>query len=279
MVSDAGSVAANTTTDQFSILGGAGISTSISGDVLTILNDSPNVDQNLWETILADAGSTVAGIITDTLTVAGGLGIDTSITGDTLDIILNAVIDNLQDVDTVTDPPVIGSRLVWKVATSKWEPQSPLLSTALGQMFEIVFSKGSAVSMAWIDSNGTPSNEAPPVCAWEARLAGLTFTNNRTTATTDIKIYRTAEGALASSRTLVETWSLLNARTARKTDYTPSGGGNFIPFFEGDKISVYFDGAGGPSAPRGVTLILHFIITDFSSGEVIDSWVGNIADP
>ncbi len=78
----------------------------------------------------------------------------------------------------------------------------------------------------------------------------------------------------------METWSITDARTARKTDYTASGGGNHVQFFEGDKISVYFAKPGGsPTSPSGVTLIMHFIITDFTSGEVIDDWSGNITDP
>ena len=78
---------------------------------------------------------------------------------------------------------------------------------------------------------------------------------------------------------MVETWAISNARTARKTDYTESGGGNFIEFFEGDKISVYFTDPGGVTNPRGVTLILHFIVTDFTSDDVVDNWTGDISDP
>jgi len=86
IVSDLGSAVANITTDSLSILGGAGISTAIVGDVLTIVNDSPNIVQSLWETISSDVGSVAANIATDTLTIAGGTGISTAVLGDTLTI-------------------------------------------------------------------------------------------------------------------------------------------------------------------------------------------------
>lgn len=262
--------------DTLNILGGTNVTTTIVGDTLTI-DVTAGADQNLWETITSDSGSTVANITTDTLSIFGGLGIDTSITGDILSIVLNADLDDLNDVDASS--PDGESHLVFDSGSGNWETQSPGQATAFGQMFEIVFSKISAVSGAWIDSNGTPSNQAPPVCGWKSRLVGLTYTNNRDGTNTTIEIYRTAEGASTSSRTLVATWVLTNARTARKTDYTSSGGGNFVEFFEGDKISVYFDGPSGPTAPRGITLILHFIVTDFTGAEVIDDWTGNITDP
>ena len=86
IASDSGSTVANSTTDTLTIAGGTGISTSVSGDTLTITNDSPNSDQNIWLTVAADTGSTAASTTTDTLTIAGGTNITTSISGDTLTI-------------------------------------------------------------------------------------------------------------------------------------------------------------------------------------------------
>ncbi len=91
-----GPTAADNTTDTWTFTGGSGISTSITGDVLTITNDAPQVDdtQNLWETIVSDSGSTTADTLTDSLSILGsttaGLeGIATSITGDILTVGLN----------------------------------------------------------------------------------------------------------------------------------------------------------------------------------------------
>lgn len=256
---------------------GGGVVASNAGDgVITISIPGGAGVSNAITTVVGDTGS-FTGVGEDTLNILGGLGIDTIISGDVLTIILNAALDDLSDVDVPA--PAAASQLVFDSGSGNWEAQSPSASTPFGQMFEIVFSNGSTVADSWIDSNGTPSNEAPPVCGWECRLAGITFTNNRDTVSTNIEIYRTAEGALPTTRTLVATWSISNARTARKTDYTNSDGGNFVQFFEGDKISVYFQNPGGVTNPRGITLILHFIITDFTSAEVVDNWSGDISDP
>ena len=86
IVSDSGSAVADTTTDILSLLGGSGVSTSISGDVLTITNDLPNVDQNLFLNVASDSGTAVADNTTDTLSILGGTGISTSVSGDVLTI-------------------------------------------------------------------------------------------------------------------------------------------------------------------------------------------------
>ena len=89
--SDSGSTSANTTTDSLTIQGGTDISTSISGDILTINYTGAGAGtQDLFETIQSDSGSTTANSATDTLTVSGGTGITTSIAGDTLTITNNS---------------------------------------------------------------------------------------------------------------------------------------------------------------------------------------------
>lgn len=65
---------------------GNAVSLSSTGTDITITNNAPNVDQNLWATIAATTGSTTANTTTDTLTVVGAGGITTSISGDTLTI-------------------------------------------------------------------------------------------------------------------------------------------------------------------------------------------------
>lgn len=86
--SDSGSKTANTTTTTVNFVGGTGISTAISGDNLTITNDSPNVDQAIFASVGADTGSAiVAEQPTDVLTVAGGNGIATSTSGSTVSIV------------------------------------------------------------------------------------------------------------------------------------------------------------------------------------------------
>lgn len=55
-------------------------------ETLSIVNTAPNIDQNLWETIISDSGNVSASTTTDSLSVIGGAGIATSIVGSTITI-------------------------------------------------------------------------------------------------------------------------------------------------------------------------------------------------
>ena len=80
--------------DILYINGGAGITITASGtgtgsnvDQITIENASPNVVQNVFQTIQVDgAATTTANTATDTLTIQGGTDITTSLVGDVITI-------------------------------------------------------------------------------------------------------------------------------------------------------------------------------------------------
>lgn len=85
---DTGTTTASAANDTLIVAGGTNISTSITGDTLTInmtgaLGDP---DQNLFETFAADNGSTSATVTTDTLTIAGGASISTNLSTNTITI-------------------------------------------------------------------------------------------------------------------------------------------------------------------------------------------------
>ena len=85
---DTGSTTASAAQDTLTVTGGTNISTSISGDVLTInmtgaLGDP---DQNLFSTIGSDSGSKTANSATTTINIIGGTGISTAVAGDNLTI-------------------------------------------------------------------------------------------------------------------------------------------------------------------------------------------------
>jgi hypothetical protein len=88
---------ANSITDEFTLTGGSNITTAIVGDILTITNDAPNVDQNLWKTFIADTGTVDANTTTDSFTLTGGTSITTAISGDAITITNDApnVVQNL----------------------------------------------------------------------------------------------------------------------------------------------------------------------------------------
>ena len=86
--SDTGTKTAGSATSTINLLGGTGISTAISGDNLTITNDSPNVVQEVYKTITGDSGTTTAQLATSSLAVSGGNGITSAVTSNT--VTLNA---------------------------------------------------------------------------------------------------------------------------------------------------------------------------------------------
>ena len=70
--SDNGVAVADSAIDTLGISGGDDISTSVTGDTVTITNDAPNVDQNVFTTFAISAGSNVtASSTTESVSVIG----------------------------------------------------------------------------------------------------------------------------------------------------------------------------------------------------------------
>ena len=84
--SDSGNKTAGSATSTINFVGGTGISTAISGDDLTITNDSPNVSQEVFRTITGDSGTTTASLATSSLAVTGGQGVTTAVTSNTVTV-------------------------------------------------------------------------------------------------------------------------------------------------------------------------------------------------
>ena len=102
---DSGSTAANTTTDALTITGGTGITTAISGDTVTISNDSSS---SMTFNVVDD--SSTAGTISngEDLKIAGGTGITTAMAGDTLTI-TNSNPTGLDNIVEDTTPELGGA--------------------------------------------------------------------------------------------------------------------------------------------------------------------------
>jgi hypothetical protein len=75
-----GSTTASSNVDTLNFSAGTGVTLSASNDLITITNSAPNVDQNIFQNVLAGGVTIVADTPTDTLSFAAGTGI--SITGD-----------------------------------------------------------------------------------------------------------------------------------------------------------------------------------------------------
>jgi len=75
-----GSTTANSNVDTLNFQSGNGITMTASNDLITITNSSPNVDQNIFQNVLAGGVTISADTTTDTLSFAAGTGI--TVTGD-----------------------------------------------------------------------------------------------------------------------------------------------------------------------------------------------------
>ena len=84
---DNGTRTATTTTDTINFVGGTGIETNLNANNLTFTNTSPNVVQNVLQTINDSVGgSYTATSSTDEFTITGSAAISTSLAGSTLTI-------------------------------------------------------------------------------------------------------------------------------------------------------------------------------------------------
>jgi hypothetical protein len=120
---DSGSTTPNITDDTLTISGGDSISTSISGDTLTVnFTGQAGGASNAITTVVTDDGTfTATGEAT--LQILGRTNISTELTTDTneLHIDLDAFsIDFLSDVDTTSSAPVTGNVLKWN--GTNWAP-------------------------------------------------------------------------------------------------------------------------------------------------------------
>tara|TARA_B100000131_G_scaffold317578_1_gene359824 strand:+ start:9477 stop:10973 length:1497 start_codon:yes stop_codon:yes gene_type:complete len=85
---DTGTTTASAATDTLIFAGGTNISTSITGDTVTIAMTGTlgDPDQNLFSTIGSDAGNKTAASATSTINFIGGTSISTAVSGDNLTI-------------------------------------------------------------------------------------------------------------------------------------------------------------------------------------------------
>ena len=74
-----GSTTASSNVDTLNFSAGTGVTLSASNDLITITNSAPNVDQNIFQNVLAGGVTITASSTTDTLPIIGGTDITTSV--------------------------------------------------------------------------------------------------------------------------------------------------------------------------------------------------------
>ena len=155
---DSGSTTPNITDDTLTISGGDSISTSISGDTLTVnFTGEAGGASNAITTVVTDDGTfTATGEAT--LQVLGRTNISTELTTDTneLHIDLDAFsIDFLSDVDTTSSAPVTGNVLKWN--GSNWAPGTDATTGGAGTDADTLDGFDSAYFLDYNNLSNTPT--------------------------------------------------------------------------------------------------------------------------
>ena len=96
-----GSTSATVTTGHSNFLGGTGISTNLNAGAITITNDSPNIVQNVLQSVSGDTGSYTAVASNSGFTIAGGTGITTAVSSNTLTITNTASFPSASENDNL----------------------------------------------------------------------------------------------------------------------------------------------------------------------------------
>lgn len=153
---DTGSATPNIVNDTLNIAGGTNVTTSISGDTLTIDATVTGGATNAITTVITDDGQfTATGEAT--LQILGRTNISTELTTDTneLHIDLNAFgINFLSDVDTATSPPTTGQVLKWN--GTNWVPAADVASGGAGLDADTLDGFDSAYFLNYNNLTNTP---------------------------------------------------------------------------------------------------------------------------
>lgn len=256
----------STDTDTISdaIVGGVGI-TVTSGSNETTIDGHVRYDKSENDAIIGGYGAVVTS------------GANT-ITIDTFDD---------DDIDTITVSGVTMSGSVTfatvggtTITPDNSDTDNPVITISggasvgelVGSLFQIEFTNGGNTSNTWLavsDSN-LSGNQTPWTACFPCRLAGLSFSNRNTGADLDMEIHVAREGD-GNSSTLEYTWSIVNGRTAFKTDIPTTE----LVLDPGDKVSVYAAGAGGSG--RDVWLGVFWEIVSRTTSEGVENWSGSIS--
>jgi len=139
---------------------------------------------------------------------------------------------------------------------------------ASGGIFHASFLNESTTKNRWLEyAEDRSCSEVPFIVPWNSRLIGITFINKESNRDTDVRIYR-ANQSQGRSDTLIHTWSVRDARTARKTIFASD-----IEFAAGDKVAVYLKDAG--SDPKAPMIVLYFERIDELTSDFSEDYSGN----
>lgn len=114
-------------------------------------------------------------------------------------------------------------------------------------LISLEFFRDSDSSDYWMSrgDNSTRSNQVPFVSPWDLELVGLAFSNEEDNVDVDVELYSVNEGDGSSPKVLEFTWSLVDVRVARKTNFSGS-----VIIEAGDKLGIFLKDTGkNPDEP------------------------------
>ena len=199
--SDSGSKTANSATATINIVGGASISTAVSGDNLTVTNDAPNVVQEVYKTVTGDTGTTTAQLSTSSLAISGGTGLASVVTSNT--VTLNADF-------YLSGGAMEGDNVVYN--GTSWDPiESPCLN--------LIISANGASAYRFSGSGVNTTTDNPTIYVYR----GFTYRFNNETGAAHPFALRTTSGGgsvtdgVSGSQEGVQLWTVPQSLAAGTT--------------------------------------------------------------
>lgn len=147
-------------------------------------------------------------------------------------------------------------------------------NSSIGGIFDTQFIRQSSASNTWLywGDSGITSDDTPFVVPFNARLVGVTFSNNTNNRDTDIRV-AVSKATQGSTVDRNLTFQVRNNRTYAWSDF--SGTDASFNVDKGDKVSVYLANAG--DIPNDVIVNLYFKIRTENSNTVTENHSGSFS--
>jgi hypothetical protein len=137
-------------------------------------------------------------------------------------------------------------------------------------MWQHQFHEDSTVKNEWLNNgeDNIPSNESPHCVLWKSKLVGLSFTNSKSGADCDVKLYIAAEGDGNSPLIKIYEWQIRDCRTKRKTNFDPD-----VIVESGDKLAIFVSDKG--TNAKDVSIVTYWQIIETNNEESCENWSGD----
>ena len=147
--------------------------------------------------------------------------------------------------------------------------------TSAGKIYKHSFGNNGIIADRWAHvGHGNSSDETPHQIVFPSQVVGLAYSNQRETTNVDIEIWKAVAASGVSSE-LMFTWSIVDARVARKSNLEVEE----ILFSPGDKLAMFLSkptGTPGVENPQDPVIDVFMQIDEELDEEGSESFSGNI---